>query len=69
MEQKHVETRSPLAASLMRLLDEEQSLTLAQAVTATGANRNTLKVKMSELVDSGLLSRHGKGRGVYYTKG
>jgi DNA-binding IclR family transcriptional regulator len=52
----------------MRLLDEVERVTLAEAVKATGANRNTLKAKMSELVDAGLLSRHGRGRGVYYTK-
>ena len=69
IEQKRVEASSPLAASIMRLLDDADSLTLAEAVKATAANRNTLKAKMSELVDAGMLTRHGRGRGVYYTKG
>ncbi len=69
VEQKRVEASSPLAASVLRLLDDEDRLTLAGAVKATGANRNTLKAKMAELVDEGLLTRHGQGRGVYYTKG
>lgn len=69
VEQRRVEASSPLAASLMRLLDDRESITLAEAVKATAANRNTLKVKMSELVDAGMLTRHGRGRGVYYTKG
>ncbi|MDI1310721.1 Fic family protein [Prosthecobacter sp.] len=68
IEQKRVEASSPLAASVMRLLDDAERVTLAEAVRATGANRNTLKSKMSELVDAGLLARHGLGRGVYYTK-
>lgn len=69
LEQKRVEASSPLAASVMRLLDDTDRVTLAEAVKATGANRNTLKVKMAEMVDSGMLNRHGRGRGVYYTKG
>ncbi len=68
LEQRRVETSSPLAASVLRLLDEAGQLTLADAVKATGASRNTLKAKIAELVAAGLLTRHGKGRGVYYTK-
>lgn len=67
-EQKRVEESSPLAATLMRLMDEMEVLTLVEAVKATGANRNTLKAKIAEMVNAGMLSRHGKGRGVYYTK-
>lgn len=68
-EEKRAETASPLVVRLMRLLEDGGTLTLAQAVAATDMNRNTLKVRMSEMVDAGLLARHGKGRGVYYTKG
>lgn len=69
VEQKRVESSSPLAAAVLRLLDDADRITLAEVVKATGANRNTLKVKMTELVDSGLLHRHGRGRGVFYTRG
>lgn len=69
IEQKRLEASSPLAASVMRLLDDAERVTLAEAVKATGANRNTLKAKMAELVTADLLTRHGSGRGVYYTKG
>ena len=68
IEQQRVEASSPLAAAVMRLLDDGGSITLAQAVKATGANRNTLKSKISELVNAGMLTRHGRGRGVYYTR-
>lgn len=67
-EQTRTEASSPLVASVLRLLDEAERLTLAQAVKATGANRNTLKVKIAELVKAGMLARHGRGRGVYYTR-
>ena len=69
IEQKRVEASSPLAASVMRLLDDAERITLAEVVKATSANRNTLKAKIAELVDSGLLTRHGRGRGVFYTRG
>lgn len=69
IEQQRVESSSPLAAAVLRLLDEAERITLAEVVKATGANRNTLKVKMNELVDNGLLHRHGRGRGVFYTRG
>jgi Fic family protein len=69
IEQQRVESSSPLAAAVLRLLDDTGRITLAEVVKATGANRNTLKVKMTELVDSGLLHRHGRGRGVFYTRG
>jgi DNA-binding transcriptional ArsR family regulator len=67
-EQQLVESSSPLAAAVLRLLDATERITLAEVVKATGANRNTLKVKMSELVNNGLLHRHGRGRGVFYTR-
>jgi len=69
IEQQRVESSSPLAAAVLRLLDDADRITLAEVVKATGANRNTLKVKMNELVDNGLLHRHGRGRGVFYTRG
>ena len=60
-----------LRAFLRRLTEKEEDILayVSEAVKATGANRNTLKAKMAELVDEGLLTRHGQGRGVYYTKG
>ena len=67
-EQKAVETRSPLAFAILALFDEQTEITLALAVGKTGANRSTLKNSMADLVESGLLARHGQGRGVYYTR-
>lgn len=68
-EQQRLQAGSPLAAAVLRLLDDAERLTLAEVVKATGANRNTLKVKMNDLVTRGLLQRHGRGRGVFYTRG
>ena len=35
-------------------------------VELTGANQDTLKVRLRELVNAGRLQRHGKGRATWY---
>ncbi len=67
-EQKAREARSPLAIAILAMFDDVPEITLALAVAKTGANRSTLKNRIAELVESGLLERHGQGRGVYYTR-
>jgi len=67
-EQLQLERLSPLAALLVGLFDTNDSLALAQMVKLTGANRNTIKARLAELTERMLLIRHGKGRGVYYTR-
>lgn len=57
---------SPLSGRLLSLLRERGTLTVSESVEALGANRNTLKDKFVELVDSGQATLHGKGRGAYY---
>jgi len=54
----------------LRLLDaarEGGRLTMSAAVEKTGANRNTIKVHLRQLVARGRLVRHGAGRGTWYT--
>lgn len=67
-EQKALEARSPLASAILAIFDDVPEITLAQVVTKTGANRSTLKNRLAELVDGGLIERHGQGRGVFYTR-
>jgi Fic family protein len=59
---------SPLARQLVALFDTRETLTNAEAVTLTGANRSTLKAKFAELIAAGLVEAHGKGRGVFYAR-
>ena len=40
---------------------------MAEAVTLTGANRNTLKVHLRRLVKQGRLAQHGAGKGTWYS--
>lgn len=59
---------SPLAARLAALFQSHATLTLSQAAAELDANPHTLKRKFRELVEAGLLTTHGKGRGVFYRK-
>lgn len=42
-------------------------ITIAEAVTVTGANRNALKVHFRSLVEKRHLALHGRGRGAWYS--
>ncbi len=57
----------PLSVEILSLLDREGNLTIAQMVTLSGANQNTLKVRLRELVSSGQITRHGKARATWYS--
>lgn len=52
-----------------RILDHGRNhgrVTIGEMVTATGANRNTLKLHFRSLVRDGHLVQHGAGRGSWY---
>jgi Fic family protein len=51
----------------LALLRKEGRQTAAQLAEATGANRNTFKVRMRELVESERVKRFGKARATWYT--
>jgi Fic family protein len=62
--------RGHLPELSLRLLDMARDggrLTMAEALERTGANRNTIKVHLRQLVARGRLVRHGGGRGTWYT--
>jgi Fic family protein len=59
---------SPLARQLAALFETRETLTNAEAVALTRANRSTLKAKFAELIAAGLVESHGKGRGVFYLR-
>ena len=62
------EDMHPLSREMLSLFEQNEQLSLAQIVERTGANRNTLKVRLRELVGAGNLRLVGKGRGAFYTK-
>ena len=56
-----------LSLRVLALLKPGESLTLGQMAERLGANRNTLKVRLRELVVDGRVKRHGKARATWYT--
>jgi Fic family protein len=63
---RHSSILSPLAERLEGLIRERGTLSVAESVMETGANRNTLKDKFRELVKAGVVELHRKGRGSHY---
>ena len=59
----------PLSEEILDLFETAKRLTLSQVVEATGANRNTIKVRMRELVSDGYIEQHGKARATWYSLG
>ena len=57
----------PLSQALLKSLTQHDRLTINQMTTLTGANKNTIKVRLRELVHAGHIRRHGKGRATWYT--
>ncbi|MEQ8347022.1 MAG: DUF977 family protein [Sneathiellaceae bacterium] len=56
-----------LSLQVLNALRANERLTIAQLATITGANRNTLKVRLRELVADGRVRRHGKARATWYS--
>lgn len=66
--QEQIDTALPtLSLEILKLLEENERLTIAEIVKHTGANQNTLKVRLRELVNDGRVKRHGKGRATWYS--
>ncbi len=58
--------QAPLAAAILALVRERGRVTVRDVVAVHGANRNTVKLHLKQLVDSGKLAMHGRARGVWY---
>jgi Fic family protein len=56
-----------LSLEILKLLKENERLTIAEIVKHTGANQNTLKVRLRELVNEERVKRHGKARATWYS--
>lgn len=67
--QTNTDTDLPtLSVQVLGLFKKHSRLTIAEMVELTGANQNTLKVRLRELVSANYLQRHGKGRATWYTR-
>lgn len=56
-----------LSIHVLELLKKHERLTIAEIAEHTGANQNTLKVRLRELVAMGRIQRHGKARATWYS--
>lgn len=58
-----------LSLDVLQALRAKPRLSIAQLQIITGANRNTLKLRLRELVASGHVRQHGKARATWYALG
>ena len=56
-----------LSVQVLELLKKHERLTIAEIAEHTGANQNTLKVRLRDLVSVGRIHRHGKARATWYS--
>ena len=55
-----------LSVQILELCRERGRVTVSDAVTVTGANRNTIKDHLKALKRAGHIAQHGAGRGTWY---
>ena len=55
-----------LSLKIFELAKEQGRITIAEVVTFTGANRNTVKKHLRDLAAANHLMQHGKGKGTWY---
>lgn len=58
----------PLSEEILELFERAKRLTVSEIVERTKANRNTVKVRLRELVSDNQLELIGKGRGAFYRR-
>lgn len=56
-----------LSVQILGALREQGRLGIAELAEVTGANRNTIKVRLRELVAKGRVRKHGKARATWYS--
>ena len=56
----------PLSLTILKLLREHERLTISELERLTGANKNTLKVRLRELTQAEQISKHGQARATRY---
>jgi len=57
----------PLSLTILKLLREHEQLTISELERLTGANKNTLKVRLRELTQARRISKRGQARATRYS--
>jgi Fic family protein len=60
--------QAPLTAAILELVRERGRVTVRDVVAMHGANRNTVKLHLKQLVAAGQLVLHGRARGAWYER-
>jgi Fic family protein len=66
-QEKLLERMSPVSEQLLALAKERGRLTIMEAVTLSGINRNTVKQHLRQLVNQSYLEQHGAGKATWYS--
>ncbi len=61
------ESLPALSLQILKALEKKERLSIAEITEITGANRNTIKVRLRELVTAGRVRKHGKARATWYS--
>ena len=70
IERENVFTKLPkLSRQIIELVKDHGELSISEIESITGANRNTIKKKLAELVRDNHLTRQGQGKGTRYVPG
>ncbi len=56
-----------LSARILRLFEHHERLTMKQIIFETYGRRSTVKVRLREMEEQGLIKRNGAGRGTWYS--
>jgi len=56
-----------LSAQIMALFEEHQRLQMKEIIKLTGGRRSTIKLRLSEMLEQGLLTRTGNARATFYS--
>ncbi len=57
-----------LSLQILAELEKHGRRTISELVEGTGANRNTVKLRLRELVEGEHIERHGQGRSTWYAR-
>ncbi len=57
-----------VSAKIMQVFETKERATISEISEITGVNLNTIKKHLASLVENNYLIKHGKTRGVWYTK-
>lgn len=69
MEREKIMLNLPeLSGQILSIVKEHGRATISDIEAITRANRNTIKVRLRELITDGFLAKHGKAKGTWYTQ-